>query len=252
MNQPQPIHFKSIPPRNHDELGANIAHALSLNLPEADSEPIKTLTIIANGPSALQAPLKGITGPTLAINGSLSLFTRQGLAPTYWIACDPQPGIADFLDDAPLNETIYLLASTLDPIVFERLKHHKKRLWHIDTHPLAREHRTIKTASTVTLMSFALMRRAFGFRHFEVYGWDACYDGLKHHASDPDLTEPDPNGWSLMIGERPFYTKPCWALEGEEALIMLQRADFTVNVHGHGLIATLIEHNAQRISAENA
>ncbi len=250
MSETQPIQFQSVMPCTQDELGANIAHALSLNLPEADAEPIKTLTIIANGPSALECPLKGLTGPTLAINGALSLFTRQGLAPTYWAACDPQPGIVDFLDTIP-PRTLYLLASTCAPVVFRRLldRNRQVRLWHIDTHPLARAQcQPIKTASTITLMSFQLMRR-LGFRHFEVYGWDACYDGLKHHASDPELTEPDPDGWSLVINERPYYTKPCWALEGQEALQMLQRADFTINVHGNGLIAALIKANSERQSA---
>jgi hypothetical protein len=265
------VAFDIITPANADALGANIAHARSLGLPQADDAEIKTLNIIANGPSAtlydFDAP-----GDTLAVNGALKHFTDRGKAPTFWACCDPQALVADFLTDPPLH-TIYLIASKCHPLVFQMLQGRDVRLWDIDDHPATKEGcRAVAVASSVTLCIQTLMSRPggiFGYRHFEIYGWDACFgEGLEHHAGQHSETRPDnyvqvtvgasvvpppqipawllerhrfPDLRERYVGGRTFETSHTWAAEAQDAVLLTHYADYSVNLHGDGLVKAILE-----------
>lgn len=191
------VGFDIFTPTDADTIAAHIAHACSLGLPEADAEPLKRLTVIANGPSAINAPLHG---PTLALNGAIKLFLNSGRIPTYWAACDPQALVADFLPDEPPMETIYFVASKCHPSVFQKLQGRDVRLWHIDDRPIPKGLRTVMCASSVTLVAMQLMHQAFGYREFDAYGWDACYEGLMHHASEHPLDQLPDGTITLGVG----------------------------------------------------
>src|SRR4051812_23421948 len=125
----QALRIEARPITPDDQIRRNMDYALSLGLPEADGGPLKHLTVVANGPSARHLPLWP-EGDTLALNGALKLFRTKGASPTYWAGCDPQPMVADFLDDPP-DSTIYFVASKCDKAVFDALKGRDVRLWHI-------------------------------------------------------------------------------------------------------------------------
>lgn len=247
-------------PCNGDELGAHIAHARSLGLPPSDAEPIKTLTIVANGPSRIlhdpHAP-----GDTLALNGALKHFTDAGTWPTFWAACDPQALVADFIPDNPPKETIYLVASKCHPSVFQKLQGRTVRIWDINDHPDTRDApRAVPVASSVTLVAQTHMRDAYGYRHFEIYGWDACYQGLEHHAGQFHDKLPEETTVQLCVGAtarkikrgkrkgetvyeggRWFTTSRTWAAEAQDALTLTHHATWTLNVHGDGLIRAMLQ-----------
>lgn len=247
------VQFDIRPPHGADVIATHIAHSCSLGIPEADEGPLKALTIIANGPSARGLDLSQIKTKTLAVNGALKLFTDQGLAPTYWAACDPQALVADFLVEPPLH-TIYLVASKCHPLIFDMLRGRDVRLWHVNDHPLplldGKPRRSVMCASSVTLCAMTLMRK-LGFRRFETYGWDACFEGMAHHASDADLTEYpegsiDLNVGGQMIDEkieggRWFKTTTTWAAEAQDAVVQTHHADYDVEVHGQGLIKAILD-----------
>lgn len=203
------VSFDIQTPATDDTLGAHIAHALSLGLPECDDQPLKTLTVIANGPSASLYDFDS-SGPTLALNGALKLFTDRGKAPTYWACCDPQALVADFLIDPPLS-TIYLVASKCHPLVFQMLQGRDVRLWHIDDHPMTRTGvRAVAVASSVTLCAISQLSqlsRIEGYRHFETYGWDACFNGTEDHAGHHVEDFPD-NTVSVAVGATPVTLPP--------------------------------------------
>lgn len=217
-------------PVEDEAIRQQVAAALALGLPEADAAAIETLRVIANGPSALGAPLDG---PTMAVNGAIRLFTAKGLAPTFWACCDPQALVADFLDIVP-DETVYLVASKCHPAVFDRLKGRDVRLWHIEDVP---GRRNVPTASTVTLCAIALMRR-LGWRRFETWGWDACFlDGMDHASAQPIGKI---NLVTVTIGDKAFHTTPAWAVEAQDAWRQLAMADYEVDVRGPGLVAEML------------
>src|SRR6201995_1683416 len=86
-------------PVSAEELRGNVAHALTLGLPEMTQEPRRAgrLSLAATGPGFSGMPRS--TGPVLAVNGALGLLSARGEAPEFWAACDPQALIADFLAD---------------------------------------------------------------------------------------------------------------------------------------------------------
>lgn len=236
LDAPRPVQFDIRTPVNDDRLKRNIDHALSLGLPEADQSTIKSLRVIANGPSARRALLTGCE--TLALNGSLKLFTDVGLAPTYWAGCDPQPLMAQFLKSAP-QDTIYFVASKCDPVVFETLQGHDVRLWHIDDTEIPYV-RSVPTAVSVTLTALHLMTR-LGYRHFDMWGWDGCYlNGLDHavtqdHNDSETITvDVGPNA------ERRFQTTGSWTAEVNDAVQQLALADYQVTINGGGMIGEIM------------
>lgn len=247
------VQFEVNVPCTAEVIGDNIRHALSLGLPAFDSAPIETLHVIANGPSARQAPLKELftsASPTLALNGAIKLFIDQGVWPDYWCACDPQALVADFIPDIPPKFTTYLVGSKCHPSVFARLKDRTVRLWHVSDHEATKDHRPIPTASSVTLTALSLMRRVLGFRRFETWGWDGCYLGGLHHATQAPR-EPQEADITLMIGSTmdetgkpsggvPFATSHTWALEAQDAVLQMHRADYEVVIHGEGMIGALL------------
>jgi hypothetical protein len=242
------IEFSSILPCSDDVCRANIALNVARMLPEVRER--RRLTVIAGGPSAKY--VLPCDGDTLALNGALSLFTKQGLAPTYWAACDPQPLVADFLISAPPSTT-YLLAAKCDPAVFDRLERHDVRLWHVRDHPSSGKFRQA-TERSVTMSAIWMMYSSFDYTDFDIWGWDGCFIDGQHHAGDGEVGErehtflnyggkivPDaeaPEGVSVE-GGRTFETTRTWAAEARGAEQFFQLAeyfDIGVTIHGDGMM----------------
>lgn len=235
------IEFDIKTPCDEATIRANIAHALRLGLPEANATPPR-LTIVANGPSARQAPLDGLT---LALNGAMKLFLAQGKAPTYWAACDPQELVTQFLPDDPPKATIYLVASKCHPAVFEKLKGRDVRVWHVsdfvdDDTGL----RPVPCALTITTIAIPLMLQ-LGFPRQHIWGWDACYgdDGSNHAVPqahhEPEIIELDLDG-------RIFRTTRSWAAEAQDAcnkmLPIYRYLGLDLVIQGDGLVRALNDY----------
>lgn len=242
MGQAPTIQFTATGAVPADGLVANVRHSLALRLHELRDFEYPwagALTVVANGPSARQAPL---AGKTLAINGALRLFTDAGLAPTYWVACDPQELVVDFLAGELPRSTTYLVASKCHPAVFERLSGYNVVVWHTAdeaTWALLEDRYPCAAWVSVTLGIFELMAR-LGWRSFDVWGWDGCrLDGLEHAV--PSEINPGED-IEVIIGDRPFSTTHTWALEAQTAINALAGFPFPVHVHGPGMIAAVLKH----------
>lgn len=234
--------FDARVPVDAETCARHIASNMAFGFPEAVAR--KKLTVIANGPSALEADLKAIEGPTLALNGAMKLFMDQGVVPTYWAACDAQDIVMGFLPDNPPKETIYLVSSKCHPYVLARLADRDVRLWHLSDSDVVDRVR-ISTTSSVTMAAMWLLHR-IGFTDFDVWGWDGCFMNGRHHASDasdwgaPELkinyggvVENDE-----VIGGRTFATTRTWAAEANAAIQFFQLAkyfDIGLTIHGDGM-----------------
>ncbi len=226
-------------PLDGDALLANVTHALSLGLNELrDFEyPYgSALKVIGNGPSARHADL---SGKTVAINGALKLFTDRGLAPTYWIACDPQDMVADFLNDPP-EATTYLVASKCSPKVFEALRGRNVILWHV--HEESTNHLTacrahVSRAVSVTICGFEVYAR-LGWRSFDTWGWDGCVmDGQEHAVAQKNIG----NHVDIEHLDKHYTTIPAWALEAQDAISALRGFPFDIRVHGGGMMGAILD-----------
>lgn len=245
--------FESIPPLSDETCHDHIARTHKLGLPDAVCRA--RLTVIANGPSARDFDLMhGLDGPTLAINGALKLFTDKGLAPDYWVACDPQECVAEFLPENPPHNTTYLVASKCHPSVFHKLRNNDVLVWHLSDHPAPepkRQHR-ITVCTSVTISAAWLMYR-MGYTDFEFWGWDGCFMDGRHHAiGDADWGHlpqhfvnyggtaiPLDDGTYDVIGGRSFPTTRSWAAEAtgaQQFFNLAQYFDIGITIHGDGMI----------------
>jgi hypothetical protein len=233
------IRFDPVLPVGDERIHANIASCLARGLPEAKER--RQLTVVAGGPSAAQAPL---TGDTMALNGSLKLFTRAGLSPTYWAACDPQALVADFLIDAPTHTT-YFVASKCDPLVFDMLGDRDVRAWHLRDHPAQGKFRQAVCHSVT--MSAIWLAVSLGYTDFDIWGWDGCFVDGEHHAGDGEIGEREITYINYggivwgddVIGGRNYPTTRTWALEAEGAQQLFQIAeyfDLRITIHGDGMM----------------
>lgn len=241
--------FQAILPASDETCRQQIASSIERRLPEA-LPPRRRLAIIANGPSARDVDLAALTCPTLAVNGSINLFAAQGLAPTYWAACDPQAKVADLLPAWPPEDTIYLLASKCHSSVFSKLRFRSVRVWHLTDYPV--ENKTnIPTCSSITASAAWLMWRSAGFTDFDFYGWDACFMDSRHHASSEATVGEAPlnviYGGKIVgkgedthvIGGRSYPTTRTWAMEADNAEQFFSLAKYFnigVTIHGDGMI----------------
>jgi hypothetical protein len=242
-----PITFQEMLPCDSAQIARNVAHALSLGLPDADEGRLDVLNIVASGPSAAFADFEaigsGFTGPVLAaqpvlaVNGALKMLLDRGIAPHFWAACDPQPLVADFVPDIPPVSTTYLICAKCDPAVFTKLKNRDVKLWYVGDAPEG--HRNVKTACSVTLTVLSLMRH-LGWRKFRIWGWDCCFDVAgAHHASDQGAPSEDAR-INLIVGERSWPTTHPWALEAQDAAHQLAAADYDVEIMGDSMVAAVI------------
>lgn len=236
------ISFRAITPLDDATLLDHVSRAVRLRLPEVQEAIYPypgVLRLIANGPSALRAPLDG---PTLAVNGALRLFTQRDIAPTYWAACDPQELVADFLEDAP-EATHYLIASKCHPKVFERLMKlgRKISVWHVAeeaTFDLLMGAHPVTSSSSVTLTVFEVMER-LGWRAFETWGWDGCFMDGRHHAADQ---MSNAEVITLDVAGREFDTTGSWVLEAQDACHRLTDYPRPLDIRGGGMIGAVLQH----------
>ncbi len=235
------IEFDVRVPVADDGLTLNVASALARGLPEAPERPLeagKRITIVANGPTALQCAL---AGPTVALNGALKLFLARGACPTFWAACDPQEIVADFIPENPPEDTTYLVASKCHPRVFDRLKDRNVIVWHVDdcgTWDLVKDRHAISTGVSITIVAFELMSR-FGYDHYETWGWDGCYQDGQSHAS------PQAHGGSdiiVEVGTQRFATTTTWALEAQDARTKFLQTYRDVKIRGGGMIGAVLQY----------
>lgn len=177
----------------------------------------------------------------MALNGALRLFTEKGLAPDYWMACDPQEHLVSFLDDTPLS-THYVVASKVHPRVIDHLLKRgcKVTIWHVDedaTRPIVAGRAPVPCASTITLTCFKVLER-MGFRSYETWGWDGCYDmDGRHHANSFGGERAT---IQLEVGGQTFVTTASHAMEAQEASAILGNWPWPLAVRGGGMIAEVL------------
>lgn len=217
---------------------------LRRGLPESLSSG-RALHIVANGPSALLRPRLSHNVDTLAVNGALSLFGSFE-PPHFWMACDPQGLVLEFLSNPP-PETTYLLASKVHPDIFTRLRHHAIEVFHINDHAIPDGLQVLPVASTTTLTALLWAVRR-GYRDIHCYGWDCCLMNGQHHAGVGRWTKA---AREVLVGEGPnppsFQSTNDWAAEVDQAVKIIsaiQWCGVSVQIHGLGLLRAALDYQA--------
>jgi hypothetical protein len=229
-----PVQFDVQTGFDDDELRNRVDDNLKRGLPMVEERPAHDgkISVYANGPSAKDVPLYY---PSVALNGALKLHRMW----YYWIACDPQELVADFLGNG--RAVNYLLASKCHPVVFDALDAEMVDVWHVgDCSTDHLDAPKVPTAVSITICSLGLLY-SMGYRDITVYGWDCCYiDGHDHAVPQAHDTTKD---ITVTVGEQDFHTTTTWACEVEDARNYLAMyPDLTVRIEGPGMVGAILRH----------
>lgn len=218
--------------------------------------------ILGGGPSmaAFEDEIKArrAAGAKLVtLNGGYHWALDHGLTPSAQIIVDARAFNARFTKPV-VDECKYLIASQVDPSVFEGLPLDRTFIWHTTAEQIEdilKEsygvYWPIPGGSTVLLRAIPLLRM-LGYRKFHLYGCDSCLagDGTHHAYAQPE-NDAAPI-FPVTLGGRIFQCHPWMAAQCQEmlSLIRFMGDEIELEIHGDGLLAWALEHAASLAGEE--
>lgn len=197
----------------------------------------------------------------IALNGAYRWCLEHNLKPSACIILDAREPNAEFIRE-PVKGCRYLLAAQCHPKAFEYCRDREVFIWHACTGG-DEEHDMLKAfyfnrvypvtlGTTVGIRAISLLRM-LGFPRFEIFGLDSCWLNGEHHAFAQKENEKDkrfrvwlrPEGRddkALSFECAPWHMKQA---EDFQTLIRERGNLFQLNVHGPGLIASILRTGAE-------
>lgn len=243
----------------------NIAINIRRGLPQLkghapNPEPI---TLCVGGPS-LKRYIRNIKrradqGRMIAsVNGTHDFLLENGITPALHVQLDGRPFMSRFVEK-PLDTCAYFIASHSDPGVFDALKGYRTYIFHTGYHKSAEDildeyyrghYQICAGGSTVTLRTIWLLTVLGRFRQ-EIFGFDSCFLGKRHHAYDQEENNQDrmipviPD--LLGEGNKKFWCAPWMVSQADEFQRMIAKVGdrFQLAVYGPGLIAHMLRTGAR-------
>jgi hypothetical protein len=226
----------------------------------------QTAVLVCGGPS-LKTTEKDLVkavwngGKVIAVNGSYQWCIDRNIKPSMFVMLDAREFNARFVE-TPVDDCHYMLASQCHPKAFELCRDRKVTIWHamsageeeqklLDEYYFTR-YRPVTLGTTVAMRAISLLRM-LGFTRIEIFGLDSCWLGEEHHA----YPQSENNGERKMsVWLRPkardekairFMCSPWQAKQADDFLNLTRERGplFDLNVHGDGLIASLIRLGAE-------
>ena len=247
-----------------EQVSANIRRGL----PQAQAyQPNgQTAIIVCGGPSLkttekelVEAVWKG--GKVVALNGTYQWCIDHNIKPSAFVMLDAREFNSRFVE-TPVEGCHYLLASQCHPRAFEICRDRQVTIWHgmsagepevelLDAFYFKRYH-PVTLGTTVAMRAISLMRM-LGFTRMEIFGLDSCWIGSDHHA----YAQPENNNERTMsVWLRPkdrddkaqrFVCSTWQAKQAEDFMQLIRERGelFELNVHGPGLIASIMRTGAE-------
>ena len=241
-----------------DGLSTHIKYALSLGLPELPPALCShdgTFVIAGAGPSLAstldelrEERVKG--RPICAVKAAHDFLVKNGIEPDLFLSIDPRDRRNNVQEKT--ENTIYLLASRCNPVLFDHLKDRKVMLFHAAC--VEEEHQAIgKNAVLVGGTSTSGLRAInvgyiMGFRKFVLYGMDSCNasDGITKRV-DGSLTGQTID---VFVGGPSGRKFTCNVAMAEQAnsfqQIWQMMPDAQLEIKGGGLLAAILEERKAR------
>lgn len=256
-----------------DKIRENIAHAMTLGLPEIWPSENKDkhgnvneveILICAGGPSLLdsfeeisQRQREG--AKVVALANVARMLWENGIQPDAHVLLDAKPRNATFV--LPELDCWHFISSQCDPSVFEAAKDKRVMLYHAVNNDaefdVLHEHYTKKAdesgdqrdavwvpvqgGSTITMRAIRLFT-LLGYKNFHTFGFDSCLKDEKHHAYE----QPDADKHKVFRFDfegTTYHVSP-WMLaqfmEFQE-FVKLFGMGINLQVHGDGLVADFIQ-----------
>ena len=261
-----------------DVLVRQVAHSISLGLPQAmPYEPNPhVVALICGGPSLASTEKELVKvawagAKIIAVNGAYQWCIERNLRPSGMAMIDARQFNARFVE-TPVDGCEYFLASQCHPDTFDICRGRKITLWHVLSNPEAEmkllddyyceppgepersrcRYFPVTMGTTVAIRALSLLRM-IGFCRFEIFGLDSCWMGNEHHAyrQAENDKEDTLSVWTRPEGRddlaRRFICSPWQAKQADDFIQLIKERGqlFQINVHGDGLIATMIKTGAQ-------
>ena len=245
-------------------VAANIRRGLPQIQPHVPQST--TAILVCGGPSLAETEKELIEaywagGKIIAVNGTYRWCLERNLKPSAAIMLDARAFNARFVEqDVPGCK--YLLASQCHPSMFDMCRDRETLIWHacsageaelelLNEYYFKRTH-PVTLGTTVGVRGISLLRM-LGFQHIEIFGLDSCWLDDKHHG----YAQPENNrDGRLGVWLRPkgrddlaqrFVCAPWHCKQADDFMKLVKERGhlFQLNVHGRGLIATMIQTGAQ-------
>ncbi len=256
-----------------EQILANVAINIRRRLPQVQPfEPNNyTCILVCGGKSLTETEdelreLYWAGAKIVTVNGAYDWCIERNYKPSVAIVLDARPSNARFVEK-PITGCRYLLAGQCHPETFEHCRDRDVFIWHACTAgdaevELLKEYyfnrfHPITLGTTVGVRAISLMRM-LGFSRFEIFGLDSCWLGDEHHAY-PQPENANDKRMSVWLRPKghdqkaqrfecaPWHMKQCEDFQN----LIKERGDlFKLNVHGPGLIATILRTGAS-IQMEN-
>lgn len=225
-----------------DTLKRNVAHALSLGLPELVEQPAndKSVCIVGGGPSLKNSigelTARGNAGQDIwALNNSAQYLVDQGVKVSGQWFIDARPFNARFVTPGMMH----YVASQCDASVFEAAKG-EVTLYHEATCDefITKRPVTLIGGGTTVAMKALCGAYALGYRVIHVYGLDSSFDGETHHAYAQSENDGDAVV-DVNVGDRRFKAAPWMVRQVEDFMSLaneLAQRGCEIHVHCGGLL----------------
>jgi len=179
--------------------------------------------------------------PICAINGSYDYLVNHGIIPNLFLTVDPRPMPQNVTN--PQHETVFLLASRVNPELFDRLTDYKVLVWH--SWSLEKECEEFKGkfaigGGTTSGLRAINMGYVLGYRNFIMYGMDSCLADdkkTKRFSGEEAGAIID-----VVVGDKTFYCNHAMAQQANEFQELYKvMSDVHLEAKGRGLIAAILD-----------
>lgn len=247
-----------------DQVRENIRRGLPQVFPHQPN-PL-TAILVCGGPSLAETEKELVKavwegGKVVAVNGAYQWCIDHNIKPSAAVMLDAREFNARFIEE-PVDGCKYLLASQCHAKTFDLCHDRETVIWHACSGgepevELLKEYYfgevyPVTLGTTVGIRAISLMRM-LGFTNFEIFGLDSCWLDKKHHAYEQAENNRD--------GSFPVWLKPddridlvqrfiCapWHIKQSEDFqnLIRERGNlFQLNVHGPGLLASILRTGAK-------
>jgi hypothetical protein len=260
-----------------DECGVNtpdsmivvqVAESIRRGLPQVYPHAVndQTALIVAGGPSLAEterelARAAWAGNKVIALNGAYQWCIDRNIKPSAAVILDAREFNSRFIEQ-PVEGCKYFLASQCHARAFDLCADRETYIWHAcsagepelemlkefyfgRTYPV--------TGGTTVGIRAILLMRMLGFASMELFGFDSCWlNGANHAYEQPENARDG----RIVVWLRPdgrddkaaqFECAP-WHVKQAQDFMELVRAHgdhFRLNVHGAGLIATMLRTGAE-------
>ena len=250
------------------QVDANMRRGLPQVQPHAPNPNVAVL--VCGGPSLndcekelVEAVWRG--GKVITVNGAYEWCLKRNIRPAATVMLDAREFNKRFVETA-VPDCKYLLASQCHPATFDLCADRDTYIWHacsggdeelaaIRKYYFDRTY-PVTIGTTVAIRAISLLRM-LGFEWIDVFGLDSCWLGGTHHAysqNENDIDQvlsvwlrPQAEDGAFVDSHAQHFSCSPWHVKQAQDFLDLVKdrgESFHLNVHGPGLIATMIKTGA--------